>query len=97
MLSQGARKAMHRIVERVFLEKFFVGNFCDFGSESRDSRRLLDRGRRTSRVRTEFCCNQEMSAPQWFLELLTRYCRRFLCEGLRAAASASTHRIERTA
>ena len=86
-----------RSASGVFLENFFVANFCDSESAKRvfrcaHSTRFLDRvhARRS-------CCIQEMPVPQGFLACLTRRCWCFSHAHRREDSSSVVHLFDRAA
>src|SRR5436190_6303395 len=56
----------------VFLENFFVANFCDSESAKRVFRRLRSQRSTTRICERRCCCIQEMPVAQGFLACLTR-------------------------
>ena len=81
----------------VFLENFFVANFCDSESAKRVSARV-----RSSRAMKEICgrrscCIQEMPVPQGFLACLTRHCWCFSCAQHGEDSTSAVHLFDRAA
>ena len=81
----------------VFLENFFVANFCDSESAKRDFRRSHSQ-RSTMRIHERRrCCIQEMPVAQGFLACLTRRCWCFSHVAHREDSTSAVHRIDRAA